>query len=149
LRVNLGTPQADAEVAVAEAAPSVFTVNQSGAGQGVVVHAANPEVLADSLNPVPRGAAVVIYCEGLGAVEPAIPAGQQTPNAPLRRAVLPVQVTIGGQPAEVLFAGLTPGLAGLHQINAVVPAATLPGSAVPLVVRVAGQSSAVVTIAVQ
>jgi uncharacterized protein (TIGR03437 family) len=49
----------------------------------------------------------------------------------------------------VNFSGLTPGLAGLYQINAVVPADIAPGDAVPVTVSVAGQTSPVVTIAVR
>ena len=36
-------------------------------------------------------------------------------------------VTIGGQTAAVQFSGLTPGLVGLNQINAVIPSGLTPG----------------------
>jgi uncharacterized protein (TIGR03437 family) len=39
----------------------------------------------------------------------------------------PITATIGGQPATVSFAGLTPGFVGLVQVNLVVPALA-PGS---------------------
>ena len=39
-----------------------------------------------------------------------------------------VQVTVDGQPADVLFAGLTPGGVGLYQINFVVPASARSGN---------------------
>jgi uncharacterized protein (TIGR03437 family) len=58
-------------------------------------------------------------------------------------------VTIGGQAAQVLFAGLAPGFVGLYQINAVVPAAVSPGGSVTVVVTINNVSSNTVTIAVQ
>ena len=57
--------------------------------------------------------------------------------------------TIGGKSAQVAFSGLTPGYAGLYQINAVVPAGITTGDAVPVVLSVEGQTSPPVTIAVR
>ena len=56
---------------------------------------------------------------------------------------------IPNQPAQVLFAGLTPGFSGLYQINVVVPAGVSAGSSVPVLVTAAGVSSTAVTIAIQ
>lgn len=137
------------EILLTEAQPGLFSVAQSGAGQGVIVHGLNPLLIADRGNPVGRGEVVVIYCEGLGPVDPAIEAGQQTPDSPLRRVSLPLRVTIGGQEAVVQFAGLTPGLSGLYQINAVVPDSASTGDAVPVAITVAGQQSNTVTIALR
>jgi hypothetical protein len=51
--------------------------------------------------------------------------------------VLPVSVQIGGQDAQVLYAGAAPTLvAGVLQVNAVVPMGIQPGSSVPVVVKV-------------
>jgi uncharacterized protein (TIGR03437 family) len=46
----------------------------------------------------------------------------------------PVTVSIGGQTASVGFAGLTPTLAGLYQINFTVPQGTGTGDHVPVIV---------------
>ena len=46
-------------------------------------------------------------------------------------------------------AGLTPGSAGVYQISVVVPASAPTGNSVPVTVTVAGQTSNVVTMAVQ
>ena len=48
---------------------------------------------------------------------------------------------IGGQPAQVLFSGLTPAFAGLYQVNAVVPSGIAIGDTVPVTITVAGQTS--------
>jgi uncharacterized protein (TIGR03437 family) len=61
--------------------------------------------------------------------------------------VNPVKVTIGGVSAPVQLAGLTPGLVGVHQVNAVVPAVQA-GNQVPVVMTAAGQQSQPVTIAI-
>ena len=48
----------------------------------------------------------------------------------------------------MLFAGLTPGLTSLYQINVIVPPGVPAGDA-EVVVSVAGQTSSVVTVAVE
>jgi uncharacterized protein (TIGR03437 family) len=46
---------------------------------------------------------------------------------------LPVSATIGGVRAEVLYAGAAPGLiAGVVQINVLIPAGVPPNSAAPV-----------------
>jgi uncharacterized protein (TIGR03437 family) len=52
-----------------------------------------------------------------------------------------VTVTVGGLPAPVAFAGLTPGSAGLYQVNVSVPAGVQPGDQIPVSVSVDGKSS--------
>jgi uncharacterized protein (TIGR03437 family) len=55
--------------------------------------------------------------------------------------LLPVSVRIGGLDAKVSYAGAAPGLiAGVVQVNALVPPGTPSGSGVPIVFTV-GQSS--------
>ncbi|MBS0279164.1 MAG: hypothetical protein JSR81_16195 [Proteobacteria bacterium] len=137
------------EMPVALAQPGVFTFDQSGKGQAIVVDGANPALIATPANPVARGGVAVIYAEGLGAVNQPVVAGTAAPVDPLARVVNTMAVTIGGRPAQVLFAGLTPGFTGLYQVNVTVPADAAPGNAVPVVVTVGGQASNAVTMAVR
>jgi uncharacterized protein (TIGR03437 family) len=119
-------------------------------GQGIIVDGENLGVIVDPANPIARGKVVVIYAEGLGLVNaPGLLAGQASPANPLATVRNPVTVTIGGLNATVLFAGLTPGLSGLFQINAVVPDGVTPGPAVPVVVSSGGLNSEPVTIGVR
>jgi uncharacterized protein (TIGR03437 family) len=83
---------------------------------------------------------VVIYSTGLGPVNQPIALGAPAPGNPPATVTTPVSVTIGGQNAVVQFAGLTPGLVGLYQVNVVVPAG-VTGSAVPVVIVQNGVSS--------
>ena len=84
----------------------------------------------------------------IGTVTPNVADGAPSP-LPAATAVNPVTVTIGGVPASVAFAGLCPGFAGLYQVNAVVPQGVTTGSAVPVTMSVAGQTSNTVTMAIQ
>jgi uncharacterized protein (TIGR03437 family) len=58
-------------------------------------------------------------------------------------------VTIGGAQAQVLFSGLAPGSVGEYQVDALVPAASPKGAAVPVVIAIGGATSNTVTIPVQ
>jgi uncharacterized protein (TIGR03437 family) len=60
-----------------------------------------------------------------------------------------VSVTVGERPAQILFSGLTPGFAGLYQVNALLAPDTPTGDAIPVVVTVDGQPSNAPTIAVR
>ena len=60
-----------------------------------------------------------------------------------------MRVIIGGTEAVVQFAGLTPGSAGLYQVNAVIPQDTPFGDQVPIQLNVGGLDSPAVTMSVQ
>src|ERR1035437_10021191 len=146
--VTLSVPQS---LVVAAAQPGIFTVNQQGTGQGSIVKS-DQVTLAQLGMPGAVGETIVIYGTGLGAVTPAVKEGSPAPTTPpLSTTVntVTVTVTIGGKAAQVAFAGLTPGYAGLYQVNAVVPVGITTGDAVPVLLSVAGQDSPPVTMAVR
>ncbi len=138
-------------VTVLAAQPAVFSTDLSGKGQGhiYVATATGLQILADAANPARAGDVIVIYCAGLGPVQPAVTAGAAVPFDTLRSTVNPATVTIGGKAAEVAFAGVTPGFAGLYQVNLTVPQGVSAGDAVEVVLAVAEVSSPPVTIAVR
>jgi uncharacterized protein (TIGR03437 family) len=132
------------------AQPEIFKSNFEGS-QGHIYKfiPGAAALLADAANPVAAEDVIIIYCSGLGRVDPPVEAGQAAPLELLSRTVLPVTLRIGGIIADTSFAGLAPGFSGLYQINATVPAGVAAGDAVPVVVEVAGQQSPEVTMAVR
>jgi uncharacterized protein (TIGR03437 family) len=139
---SLGVPES---ITVAVAQPEIFTKDGSGGGQGQIFDSQNQRIEAG--NPAKSGDTISIYCAGLGAVDPAVPAGAAAPDAPLSPITSPLTLTIGGIPAVVTFAGLAPREVGVYQVNAVIPDNVPAGDGVPVVITVAGQSSTPVTMA--
>ncbi|MBC8165848.1 MAG: putative Ig domain-containing protein [Bryobacteraceae bacterium] len=142
---TLSSPEA---ITVASVQPAVFTTNQQGTGQGIITNGVT-NLLANSDNPLRAGNVMVIYCTGLGLVNPAVQEGRAAPSNPLSRTVNPVTVSIGGTSAAINFAGLAPNFAGLYQVNAVVPVGVQPGPQVPVVLSIGGQASPTVTVAIE
>ena len=88
-----------------------------------------------AFRPARTGDRVLLYGTGFGATNPTAAAGQVVAGA--LRGLPNAAVTIGGQSANVEFAGLAPGLVGLYQFNIVVPPGVTRGDAA-LVVTVDG-----------
>ena len=133
-------------VTVASAVPALFTSNASGTG---AVAALNQDSSVNSLTkPAAPGSVVVLFATGEGQTSPAGVDGKLA-AVPLPKPVQPVTVTIGGQTAQTLYVGGAPGeVAGVLQINAVIPAGVF-GSAVPVTIQVGNaQSAAGTTISV-
>ena len=121
LQMNGPLGTATQNVTILSAAPGIFAIlNQDG-------------TLNSPSNPAARGAYVSIYGTGLGAT---------TAQGSL-------QIALGEVTLTPSFAGLAPGLTGLYQINAQIPAGTTPGPAIALSVQEAGQTSNTVAVAVQ
>jgi uncharacterized protein (TIGR03437 family) len=73
-----------------------------------------------NLNPIAPGGSAIAYMVGLGPTSPVVATGQ-TPTQIASTTVMPT-ITVGGKTATVVFAGLTPGVAGyLYQMNFTVP----------------------------
>ncbi len=142
--VTLSVPE---KFVIAAVQPGIFTVNQQGFGQGIIVQPDGTTV-ADTANPAARGSEVIIYCSGLGAVTPEIPAGEAAPN-PGPRVVAPLQVTIGGRSATIVSATLSPGVSGRYEVRVRVPNDTPTGNEIPVVLRAHDRVSPTVTMAVR
>jgi uncharacterized protein (TIGR03437 family) len=136
------------DIPVAAAAPGIFTLSSSGVGPAAVLNQDNS--VNGASNPAARGSTIQIYATGEGQTSPPGITGSVI-GSDLKRPVLQVKVTIGGQDAVVQYAGSAGNsIAGLFQVNAVVPQTVLPGAAVPISVSVGGVPSPTgVTIAVK
>ncbi|HEY7390445.1 MAG TPA: hypothetical protein VH640_18150 [Bryobacteraceae bacterium] len=156
-------------VPVKDTAPGIFTASQNGTGQGAILNADG--TLNSASNPAPKGSAITLFATGAGVLQqqtipdgsvlfgggatcssatvstsckPTAPNGAYFPAAP-------VSVTIGGQPAPLLYVGPSPGsAAALLQINALVPNGIGSGSQ-PVVLMIGQNNNAQqqVTIVVQ
>jgi uncharacterized protein (TIGR03437 family) len=119
---NNGAASAPTSVTVGSVSPGIFASN----GLGIVINLdstlAQPAGAIPTLttHPAKPGDAVIVYATGLGAVNPSIADGQNSLDQTRQTLAVPV-VLVGGQPAQVLFSGLTPQYPGVNQLNIVIP----------------------------
>jgi len=109
-------------VNLADAAPALFPI---AGGYTIATNADNKLLTADA--PAHGGDTVVVYLTGLGVTAPNPVTGQilNVPATALAAGAL--KITLGGKvfdPMLIKYVGLTPGSAGLYQINLVVPEGT-------------------------
>ncbi|MCC6537970.1 MAG: SBBP repeat-containing protein [Bryobacterales bacterium] len=125
-------------IPLAASSPGLFSANASGRGQAAALN--QDATLNSAANAAEPGSVVVLYGTGEGRTTPASTDGALA-TTPLPRPELPVNVTIGGQRAEVLYAGAAPGLiSGVIQLNVRVPIAIAQGDQ-PVVVRIGDRAS--------
>ena len=141
-----GESRGKATVVVAASAPGIFTFS---AGAGLAVALNQNGSLNSLIEPARQASIVTLYATGEGLTNPASSDGKPA-AAPFPAPMLPVTLTVGGYPAQILFAGEAPGFAGLLQINARLPGGFAPTGTVPVVLSVGAASSQPgVTIAVE
>ena len=128
---------------VANAAPGLLADSA-----GNVIASDNAGQLITPFLPARREQIIVLYATGEGLNDPAAQTG--LPAAPpYPKPILPVTVTIGDYPAEIVWAGSAPGLVGVLQINVRVPGGFLPSGPQPVRLTIgttAAQSNAVLAI---
>jgi uncharacterized protein (TIGR03437 family) len=119
---------------VAASSPGSFAItNQDGS-------------VNSAANPSPANGVLVLYGTGEGQTSPpGVDGGVNTTTFP--KPVLPVSVTIGGQPAQLPYAAAAPGfIAGVLQVNIQIPAGV--SGTVPLVLTVGSASSPAIMVSV-
>ena len=137
-----GVPSLAATVSVVAAAPGIF---QFGNKRAVMQN--DDYTVNNTDNPAKAGSYVVAYLTGVGRLDNPVATGGGAGSDPLSRPRAAVSVTIGNQPAEIAFAGMSPGFVGLTQVNLKIP--NLTAGDYPLVVTVNGEKSNVATLTVK
>jgi uncharacterized protein (TIGR03437 family) len=122
-------------------APGIFLEPQGNAA------ALNQDGSINSVtDPAPAGSVIAVYMTGLGPANSPLASGNAAPASPLLT-VNGVAASIGGASAQVMFAGLAPGFAGLYQVNIQVP--SLPSGQYDLQIVVNGSGSNLAPISVK
>ncbi len=110
-----GLAVAVAILPVAAAAPAIFPT------------ILNPDGSSNSAaNPAPQGGIMTFFGTGEGVTNGANVAGRMA-TAPYARPQLVVAVAVGGGAAALLYAGAAPGLVGMLQVDAQLPAGLASG----------------------
>ena len=139
IEIVVSTPAGTSEavtVPVGAVQPGIFF--DPATGLGAILNNDDGSVIWE--RPARAGSIIVVFCTGLGAVEPAGQTGLPAPADPPAETLLPVTVRVADRGATVLFSGLAPLFAGLYQLNVLLPDDLPPGRYV-LVITVGGLTS--------
>ena len=151
-------------VQTSQVRPAVFTQLGAGIGPASIQTIKDGQVVVvNENNPVSAGDVLIIFCAGLGEVDPPILDGHAScepdgvcladgSNVTLRSATSRPSLTVGGlqiPDGQIFFAGLSPSFAGLYQINATLPEGVPPGDAEIKIIFGGFESPDGVTIRVQ
>ena len=117
--MNSGTASNPVTVYASTTSPGVFSQDSSGIGPGMVFHSNFSAITAQ--HPAKIGETLIALVTGLGATKHPTADGAPGPSNPLSRITNDIAVIVDGVIANVLFAGLAPGLVGSYQINFQVP----------------------------
>ncbi len=94
-------------------APALFTLNSAGTGRA---HVYDP--FFQPVETIGTQDALILYAVGLGPTDPPAQSDLGGSSAePSNRVVDDLQVYIGEEKADILFAGLAPGFPGVYQLN--------------------------------
>ena len=136
-------------VSIVAVAPALYNLG----GQAIAYNLSDGSLVApaNSIPGIPTHPAVIgdpngitLFATGLGPVDSPVQDGASSSG----NALNPPMVLIGGMAAQVTFAGLSPQLVGVNQINVVIPTGTPTGNAVPLQIQAGGVNSNTVAIAI-
>jgi uncharacterized protein (TIGR03437 family) len=142
-----GSVSAPATVAMADYATGVFGYFRTAqAYDPIVVHSLTNTLVTPSSPAIP-GETLVAYATGVGKLNNPPADAVAASASPLATSADTPFVTVGGSAAQVLFAGLTPGLVGVIQINFTL-AANLQSGSLPMLIQFPGDSAPTVNLAV-
>ena len=118
--VKQGLTGAEANVTLVPGAPALFP---NGNGYALAVDWTNANAVITPATPARSGDLVILYATGLGTAG-STPSGQIPAVATLLNNLGILKVYLDGTAVDssaILYAGVTPGWAGLYQINLVLP----------------------------
>ena len=136
-----GSKSDPVRIRIVQRSLGLFALNESGSGPATTTHGKTwvANTVVAGAHP---GEEWVLWGTGLGAIS--TPDYDQAPYAPMN---LGLKVFVGGKEATVNFHGRTPTLAGLDQINFVVPDG-VSGCAVSVYTQIGTEVSNVLTMSV-
>ena len=143
LVLDNGSANSTVQVTLAAVQPGIFTIDGS---QAAALHA--DFSLISASQPAAPGETIIVFCTGLGVVNPVTPTGAAASSTVLSSTVAPYAATIAGQSAPVSFSGLAPGFVALGQVNLAVPSGA-PSGLQDLVISSGGVNSNTVKIRVR
>jgi uncharacterized protein (TIGR03437 family) len=113
--------------------PDTIQLSQATPGlaafaDGTLIAQHGDGTLVSNDSPAKANEYLVAYGAGMGGTNATPESGAASPLSPLAQPSDPPTLLINGAPAPLLFAGLTPGLVGLYQINFQVPASLAAGN---------------------
>jgi uncharacterized protein (TIGR03437 family) len=148
---NNGTASATFTVPVVTTAPAIFSLGESGSGQGAILN--QDASVNGSSNPAAPGSIISIYATGEGQLVPPGATGCITGGTlPLPKPAAVVSLTVGGQAVSTIeYAGEAPDfVCGLIQINATLPSNLSAGpQPVALTIGSASNTGQNITVAVK
>jgi uncharacterized protein (TIGR03437 family) len=113
--VRQGVTGAEVTIALVDAAPQLF---KSKDGFVIAQHGADYSLVTPD-SPAKPGEVIVFYATGLGVTKPS-PAPAEIQQIPSKIPDGALSLSLDGiavNPADIWYAGLTPGIAGVYQIN--------------------------------
>ncbi len=134
-------------VSVVKKQPGILTIGGTGSGQAIVQNADGS--LNSSSNPAARGSTISILATGAGQTTPILPDGTFAADDSIQPR-LPITVLIGGIGGEAISARVPLGfVAGLIQVDVIIPAGAPSGPEVSLELGVGDVLSPPTTLAIQ
>lgn len=129
--VRSGQIASEVEVQLLPACPAAFEDN----GNAILTDEHGVRAMDERNAPIP-GKIYTLWANGCGPTDPFVPTGELAPSSPLSQVTSPVSLNIGGNEAQLLFAGLAPGLLQVCQINFVMPGVPHGSNPQPVALRI-------------
>ena len=150
VRSSEGALSNQVETTMQEVTPGLYSMDSTGQGQGTILIAATNEIAMESTAGVPSrpaspGEVVIIFANGLGAVDNPVAAGSPAPSDVPALLLHTLKVVIGGEEVDPVFAGLAVGVVGLDQLNVQLPDDVSTGSNIPVYLKVSLSDGSTVT----